>query len=199
MGAAVEAMFHPVPEVVPMQFFRSVVSRMFVVLLFAGCMGLAGQPAHGQSAGAAAQILTRETAAPLFPATVFFAGQTTTVQMRNSAGVRFGDHHLMLAALVDTGGYSTGIQEKFQAYVITEVRLKVGDQTLAPGAYGFGFIGTNQMLVMDLGGGDLFKTATTHDEGLRRPTPLQILPSPDSSPSFRLYLGKNFVTLSQAH
>ena len=61
------------------------------------------------------------------PAQVFFRGQSATVQMRNSGGIRYADGMFTIMALVDTSGYSSGIQQKYQAYLITEVPLQVGD------------------------------------------------------------------------
>src|SRR5579863_8694168 len=45
----------------------------------------------------------------LFPATVYYVGQSAPAQIRNSGGVKFGDGHYVLASLVDTSGYSTGV------------------------------------------------------------------------------------------
>lgn len=136
----------------------------------------------------------------LMPDQVFFRGQTATVQMRNSGGVRYADDMLTLAALVDTSGYSSGIQQKYQAYLITEVPLEFGDadaRKLPPGAYGVGFIQNNRFIVMDLGAHDLLNVASQHDAELHRPMPLQILATPTPG-TYRLYEGRNFVSLRRA-
>jgi hypothetical protein len=166
--------------------------------LFAVATGTPGMIA--QAAGSAAtqgqvQILSRDEAAAVMPATVFFEGQTAAIQARNSSGLRIAGKQFVLAALVDTSGYSTGVQQRYQAYLITEVRLTVGGKVLTPGAYGFGFLAGDAALVMDLGGNELVRAAATHDEALRRPTPLQILADPQSPRRFRLYLGRTFVAL----
>ena len=90
----------------------------------------------------------------VLPATVFFRGLSAPVQARNSGGVLFasgGDNRMMLVSLVDTSGYSTSVQEKYQAYLLTEVPLDIGGQRLAPGAYGFGFIAGDTFIVQDIG------------------------------------------------
>lgn len=148
-------------------------------------------------------ILTRDQAGPIMPATVFYRGQSAPIQARNSAGLRLRGDRLVLAAMVDTSGYSTGVAQNYQAYLITEVPLRIGDQTLRPGAYGFGFLdahgaGPDQMIVLDLGGNELFRTQTFRAPDLNRPTPLQILPDPTSPDRFRLFLGRSFVPLSPA-
>src|SRR5580704_9385912 len=99
-------------------------------------------------------ILHAPEASKLLPDAVFYAGQSANTQLRNSAGVHFANGDYALAVLVDTSGYSTAVQQKYQGYLLTEAPLQLGGQTLAPGAYGFGFVG-NQFLVMDIGNHDL--------------------------------------------
>jgi hypothetical protein len=134
----------------------------------------------------------------LIPATVFFRGQVATVQARNSGGVKLPDGMFVLCALVDTSGYSTAVQQKYQAYFITEVSLEINGQTLKPGAYGVGFIEGNRFLVMDLGAHDLFTTDSKHDSELKRPTPLQVLDDSTAN-RYRLYINRNYVAFSPVH
>jgi hypothetical protein len=131
----------------------------------------------------------------LIPQTVFYRGQSASTQIRNSSGIKFADGFLVLTAMVDTSGYSTGIQAKYQAYFITEVPIQVGGQSLAPGAYGIGFIEGNKFLVTDLGAHELLTVATTTDSEIKHPMPLQILA--DSGGGFRLYAGRSYVVLTR--
>jgi hypothetical protein len=136
----------------------------------------------------------------LMPDQVFFRGQSATVQMRNSGGIRYADGMFTLMALVDTSGYSSGIQQKYQAYLITEVPLELGEtdaHKLPPGAYGVGFIQNNRFVAMDLGAHDLLNVASHHDAGLHRPMPLQVLEGPTPG-TYRLYEGRNYITLRRA-
>jgi len=152
---------------------------------------------HAQSTGAAAAVpLNREQAAAILPATVFYAGQSAPVQGRNSAGIKLPNGKLVLFALVDTSGYSSAIQQTYQAYLLNEVPLQIGDQTLAPGAYGFGFIAGDKVEVMDIGGNELLHTGTKRDAALARPTPLQLLPDAAAPGHFRLYLGRSYVSIA---
>jgi hypothetical protein len=129
---------------------------------------------------------------------VFFRGQSAPVQTRNSGGVRFEDKSLMLVSLVDNSGYSSQIQEKYQAYLITESSLDIDGHRLAPGAYGCGFLNDRGFVVMDIGGHDLFTAHATHDGDLHRPTPLQVMAAPNEPGKYRLYAGRNFVTFRLA-
>lgn len=154
-------------------------------------------PARTNAADASAAVLKAGDTTNLIPATVFFRGQVATVQARNSGGVKLADGMFVLCALVDTSGYSTAVQQKYQAYFITEVSLHINGQTLKPGAYGVGFIG-NRFLVMDLGAHDLFTVDSKHDTELKRPTPLQVLDDTTAN-EYRLYINRNYVVFSRVH
>jgi hypothetical protein len=141
-----------------------------------------------------ATVLNAAEAQKIFPASVFFKGQTASIQARNSGGVRLADQRLVLISLVDTSGYSSQIQERYQAYLITETTLDIDGHKLTPGAYGCGFITGDSFVVMDLGGHDLFLAHSKRDADMRRPTPLQIQTTPGEAGLYRLYAGRNFVT-----
>lgn len=140
-------------------------------------------------------ILGASEAGSILPSSVFFRGQSASVQARNSAGIRLSKDSLLLVALVDASGYSSSIQQKYQAYLITESTVEIGGHRLSPGAYGCGFIANDTFLVMDIGGHDLFTAKSTRDTELHRPTPLQILQTTTAG-RYRLYAGRNFVELS---
>ncbi|MDP9038089.1 MAG: hypothetical protein M3O02_02295 [Acidobacteriota bacterium] len=170
------------------------------ILMALSLVAPVGVRLHAQEGAAGSKgapvVLRREEAAAILPAAVFFRGQSASVQGRNSSGLRFADGKLVLATMVDTSGYSSTVQQVYQAYLLTEVPLMVGGHRLNAGAYGFGFVAGNKMTVMDIGANEILQAVTTHDEALARPNPLQILPGP--SGSFRLYLGRSYVTLSIA-
>ncbi len=133
----------------------------------------------------------------LIPPSVFFQGQTATVQKRNSGGVHFAGGPFMFAVKVDTGGYSSSIQERYQTYFITEVPLDIDGHKLPPGAYGVGFIGDNKFLVMDLGGHEIFTANSQRDDAMTRPTPLQVQ-ADSANHGYRLYSGRTFVVFSRS-
>jgi hypothetical protein len=180
--------------------------RILSVVVFAGVfsvIALVAQTAAGQSSAATSNstqgsVLNAVEAAKLMPASVFFRGQSASIQGRNSGGVRFAGNSLMLVSLVDTSGYSSQVQEKYQAYLMTESAVDVDGHHLAPGAYGCGFISGDSFVVMDIGGHDLFTAHSTHDVDLHRPTPLQILAAPTNPGEYRLYAGRNYVSFRLA-
>ena len=139
----------------------------------------------------------KDVGTKLFPDKVFFRGQVASSQERNSGGVRYADGFFVLASLVDNSGYSSGIREKYQAYLITEVPIELGGQTLKPGAYGCGFIDNNKFIVMDLGANDLFTAASTKDADIKHPVPLQFLTTVEAG-KYRLYHGRDYVEFHRA-
>ncbi len=133
----------------------------------------------------------------LMPDKVFFRGQNAPVQARNTAGVRYADELLVLAGLVDSSGYSTSIREKYQGYLLTEVPLEIGGQTLKPGAYGFGFLSDGKFVVMDIGANDVLSVGSMKDSEIKHPVPLQVVGAKDAG-SYRLYSGRDFVEFHRA-
>lgn len=174
--------------------------RRFSALCLATIFGLAGafanaasRPADGKDVVLKAADITPK----LFPETVFFRGQSAPVQMRNTGGVHFADDLYMLAGMVDNSGYSSGIRQKYQAYLLTEVPLQIGGQTVKPGAYGFGFLEGNKFVLLDLSATDLFKVDTQKDTEIKRPTPFQIVATAEAG-KYRLYMGREFVEFTRS-
>ncbi len=132
----------------------------------------------------------------LFPDSVFFRGQSAPVQMRNADGVRFAGDVYMLAGMVDNSGYSSGLRQKYQAYLLTEVPLQIGEQTVKPGAYGFGFLEGGKFILLDLGANELFQVASQRDTEMKRPMPFQIVAGSEAG-KYRLYMGREFVEFSR--
>ena len=127
----------------------------------------------------------------LLPASVFFRGQSATTQLRNSGGVKFADGYFVLASAVDTSGYSTDVSAKYQDYFITEVPLTIGGHSVAPGAYGIGFIAGDKFVVLDIGGHELFTVDSATDSDLKRPMPLMVTAATEGG--YRLYSGRRYV------
>jgi hypothetical protein len=152
-------------------------------------------PSPAARAQGGATILKPPEMAKIFPATVFYRGQSATTQIRNSGGVKYADGFYVLACMVDTSGYSTGIAAKYQAYFISEAPIRIEGKNLAPGAYGVGFIAGNQFVVTDLGAHEVFSVTSKSDPDLKRPMPLEVLPDP--AHGFRLYAGRQFVVFER--
>jgi hypothetical protein len=151
-------------------------------------------PAEGKEVVLKAADITPK----IFPERVFFRGQSAPVQFRNAGGVHFADDLYVLAAMVDSSGYSTAIKEKYQAYLLNEVTLEIGGQTLKPGAYGIGFLNGAKFVVMDLGANDVLQATSQKDTEMKRPMPLQVVPSATAE-TYRLYAGRDYVEFHRTH
>lgn len=177
---------------------RILIATLFLTGLFAGTVDGQSKTLQPESATAStATILNATEAQKIFPASVFFKGQTAPIQGRNSGGLRLADQKLVLVALVDNSGYSSQDQGRYQAYLLTEVSLDIDGHRLAPGAYGCGFTTEDVFAVMDVGGHDLFLAHSKRDTDIRRPMPLQVQATSESG-LYRLYSGRNFVTFRVA-
>lgn len=141
------------------------------------------------------KVLTPANTQTLLPATLWYKGQAAPAQKRNSGGVKFADGSYVLTTLVDTSGYSSDVQAKYQAYFITETALKIGGQNLPAGIYGIGFIGGNKCVVTDVGAHDVLTVDSSDDADMKRPRPLEV--TADPSGGFRLYAGRRYVQFSK--
>jgi hypothetical protein len=153
-------------------------------LLLCTCLAPAQQPP-------AKGILGPADLKKLIPQDYFFAGLTASVQPGMNAGVRFANGKVLLVALVNTSGYSTAIQQKYQALFLTDSRLKVEGSDLPPGAYGCGF-SSGKFFVMNLAAEDVVSVPAQHDKKLQRAVPLRFV---EQEGGYRFYAGKNFVAL----
>ncbi|MGA9072250.1 MAG: hypothetical protein WB424_18465 [Terracidiphilus sp.] len=161
----------------------------------AGMMALAMVVAPAMSkAQGGATVLKPAEVEKLLPASVFYRGQSATTQLRNSGGVKFADGFYVLTTLVDTSGYSTGIQSKYSAYFITEVPIKVGGVSLRAGVYGVGIVGS-KFVVTDVGAHDLLSVPLSDDAQLAHPMPLEVMADPAGG--FRLYIARKYVVFNR--
>src|SRR5579863_1185917 len=118
-----------------MKLHYRILTALFVFLFAASW---AQQPKPGG-------VLAAADLKALVPTGYFYRGQTASVQLRNSAGIRTGDHKgdqkkdqkYVLAGLVDTSGYASDVAQKYQGFFITEIKLNIEGSELALGDYGF--------------------------------------------------------------
>ena len=158
-------------------------------LAVSGCLILAiASLAAAQPASK--HVLSSDEVQKVVPAEYFFRGQKAPVQLRNAVGFQLADGKMMLAGLVDTSGYSTAVQEKYQGMLITETKLNIGGSELAPGQYGFGFTADGKFVVMDVANHDVLSTSWQTDAALHRAVPLKLV---EDGAGYKLYAGKKWV------
>lgn len=162
---------------------------VLLILLLLPLGAMSAQTANQQTG-----VLNAAQMQALFPASVYFSGQTATVQLRNAGGVRWSEGKQTLFGMVDAGGYSSGMREKYQFYILSDVSIDIAGKRLPAGAYGAGFLTDKGLEVMDMGGTELFHAAVKHDAAMQRPRPLQV--TDGGNGSYRLYLGRDYVDFS---
>jgi hypothetical protein len=170
------------------------IEELFMKSLRFGFLGLltAALLGAGFAQQAAQHLLSADEIRKMTPSEYFFRGQKAPVQVRNSTGVQLASGAVLMAALVDSSGYSTAIQQKYQGLLITEVKLHIGGADLGPGQYGFGFTPDNKFVVMDVGNNDVLTTTYQTDQALPRAVPLKML---EADGAYRLYAGKKWVAI----
>ncbi len=181
---------------------------MWIGLLACGVLTLGSLP-HGyaqapnapqRTSAAAAESgpgvpFTAEKLTALLPPSVYFAGRTAPLQTRNAGGTKFANGAIFWVSLVDSSGYASSVQERYQFYIVTEGPVRFGDVTLRPGAYGGGFVG-DRLVLMDIGDHSIGEGPIQTDASLRRPRPLQVVA--DQPGAVKLYLGRKWVTVRTA-
>jgi len=142
--------------------------------------------------GVTRHVLSSDEVKRAMPAEFFFRGQKAPVQLRNSVGFQLADGKMMMAALVDTSGYSTAILQKYQGLLITETKLNIGGSELVPGEYGFGFTDDGKFVVMDVANNDVLGASSQSDAELKRPVPIKLV---EDGEGYKLYAGRKWVEI----
>ena len=138
-------------------------------------------------------VLSGDELKKAVPVEYFFRGQKAPVQLRNAVGFQLANGKMTILALVDASGYSTDIQQKYQGMLITESKIQIGDQTLPPGQYGFGFAADGKFIVMDVGNSDVLTASYQTDKELQRPVPLKM---GEDGAGYKLYGGRKWVGIT---
>jgi len=157
---------------------------VFFFLLLAGLFALAQEAKPG--------VLTAAELKKAVPDNYFFRGQSATVQIRNSGGLRVAGGKLVIFALVDTSGYAHDVAEKYEGLLITETKVNIGGSEVGPGQYGFGFNADGKFRVMNVAAADLLAVDIKSDDNLKRPVPLILK---EEGGEYRLYKGKKYVVV----
>jgi hypothetical protein len=148
-----------------------------------------------QSAPAAPAVVKDDAGLKkVVPESYFFRGLSATTQLRNAAAIHYPDDFYVIAALVDTSGYSSDIKAKYTGLFITEKKLKFdGGGMLGPGQYGMGYTADGKFHILSVAGDELLVADIKVDDKLNRPQPLKIVMDGATA---ELYLGKKYVTFT---
>ncbi|HKP88263.1 MAG TPA: hypothetical protein VJZ26_19315 [Blastocatellia bacterium] len=164
-------------------------TRLRICLLIVSATLLPLASAIAQESGV---VLSGKELTKVVPTSFYYVGQSAPTQMRNAAAARFGTNRFVIVGDVDTSGYSTDIQAKYQGFFITDSRIAINGTELGTGAYGFGF-SEDKLNVFDVGGNPVISVGTTKDSALKRPRPLTMTKAADG---VRLYSGRSYVVIA---
>lgn len=122
-------------------------------------------------------------------------------EKRNAALVITPSGTRMLVGLLDTSGYSSQVQEKYQGMLIAEGSVEVCGHRIGVGSYGFGFAKTagsaegeaSAFMLYNQAGKKIVSCSAGWNAQLKGPRPLQVIVS--GGGTARLYLGRNWVGL----
>lgn len=161
-------------------------SRLFLGSLLLAMLA----PAIAQQA--TKHVLSNDELKKAVPAEFFFSGQKGQVQLRNAVGFQLANAKMTMAALVDSSGYSTAIQQKYQGMLITESKLNVAGSALPRGQYGFGFAADGKFVVMDVANNDVLTSTWQTDQTVKPAVPLKLV---EDGGGYKLYAGKKWVSV----
>jgi hypothetical protein len=125
----------------------------------------------------------------LIPARAPVAKENIETELRSASGVTDGHDKFIAGATLITAGYSA--EGKYSHFLITQVPIKIGDISLAPGNYVFGFkrSGDNTIKVSFYRASDgeaLGDIEATRNPKSSRVAPLLISPPTDGTGSIQV-------------
>jgi hypothetical protein len=128
----------------------------------------------------------------------YLEGNAIPTQKRNAALVKTPQGARVLFALIDTTGYSSHIQQKYEGMIISEGGFKVCGQKLGVGSFGFGHTKPTatsnedmKLHVYDQAGAKIAECSGKKDAALAQPKPLQVVKGEPT----KLYLGRHAFDL----
>jgi len=122
--------------------------RMAAAGMMAVAMMAAAGAAKAQGSAAAAgsdTVLKPAEMEKLLPPSVYYRGQTANTQLRNSGGVKFADGFYVLATKVDTGGYATGVAEKYRLTSSPRFPSRWAEKTWRRASMAWALLGTTSL------------------------------------------------------
>ena len=145
----------------------------------------------GTVAGAQQTLLEGPELEKVLPKSQYEEGDNFPVQARNAGGVRLSSGKRVLAALVDTSGFSSQAQSKYLGMLILEQPVELSTSRVPAGAYGWGKH-ENSVRLYDVGGNSVASTRWLRDEGIAPVKPLQVALRHGG---IRIYAGKEYFVL----
>lgn len=168
--------------------------RIFILVLMVAALGLAVLPAMLRAQGSF-EVVTGEALDKAVPTDFYLEGNHIPVQKRNAALLKTPAGARVVFALIDTSGYSSQIQQKYEGMLISEGKFTVCGLKVGVGSFGFGHTKpaatsseAMKFTLYDQAGNKLGECAGKKDAAMAQPNPLHVVAA-QGQPA-RLYLGR---------
>jgi hypothetical protein len=168
--------------------------RFYVLALLLTALGLAILPVALRAQGSY-EIVTGKAFDSAVVKDFYLEGNAIPTQKRNAALVTAPAGARVLLALIDTSGYSSQIQQKYEGMIISEANFTVCGLKVGVGSFGFGHTKPAATSSEDMklslynqAGGKLGECAGKKDAAMSQPKPLQVVAG--KGQAAKLYLGR---------
>ena len=167
-----------------------------IVLLFVA-LAAGANLAYAQKAF---EIVTGKAFDSALPKDFYLEGNAIPTEKRNAALLMSPSGHRLVAALIDTAGYSSQVQEKYMGLIINEGPVVVCGKALGVGSFGIGMKRPSEQsnadadfFLYDQAGNKVSQCAAKKDKDLQHPMPLQVVLKGEKTAL--LYLGRYVVEI----
>ncbi len=168
--------------------------KVFVSTLVLLALGIAALPAGLRAEGGFDVIQKGKAFEDAIPNDFYLEGNRIPTQKRNSVLVKTPAGARVVIGLIDTTGYSSHIQQKYEGMIISEGNFTVCGQKIGVGSFGFGHTkpqatssDDRMFYVYDQAGAKLAECSGKKDAALAQPRPLQVVKGDPA----KLYLGRH--------
>ncbi len=172
--------------------------KFFVTTMAMLVLGVAALPTALRAEGHFEVTLTGKAFEDAIPTDFYLEGNRIPTQKRNSVLVKTPGGARVVLGLIDTTGYSSHIQQKYEGMIISEGTFTVCGQKIGVGSFGFGHTkpqatSNEDMMfyVYDQAGAKLAECSGKKDAALAQPRPLQVVTGDPA----KLYLGRHVFEL----
>lgn len=146
------------------------------------------------------ELVTGKAFDSAMPKDFYLEGNAIPTQKRNAALLKTPAGARVLFALIDTTGYSSQIQQKYEGMVISEGKFSLCGVMVGVGSYGFGrtkpAATSNEdakFFLYNQAGEKIGECAAKKDAQIKQPNPLHVVVG-KGQPA-RLYLGRYWLEL----
>jgi hypothetical protein len=155
--------------------------KYFILTVAALALGVAYIPSSLQAQGNF-QVVKGKPFEEAIPTDFYLEGNRIPTQKRNSVLAKTPAGARVVLGLIDTSGYSSHIQQKYEGMIISEGSFTLCGQKIGVGSFGFGntkpMATSNEdmkLMIYDQAGNKVAECSGKKDSSLAQPSPLQIV------------------------